>query len=424
MDVCIENVFPAVAAAFNSFHDEAREGKSHEQDVSSSKAIPNIVHVMIDDFFASVEQVLDPELRGKAVLVGRGVVVSASGEAKLCGVEPGMSIDEALRICPNASVLAGHYEQYADFAEHVQRLLETFAPAVEAGALDDFYLDFTGTDQTYSVFEAMLRRAQSEVLEETGLSVSIGAGRTKAVAAMAARLEQPRGLRIVAPGTEASFLAPLPVKTLRGVGAMHARALAERGIATIGQLRLVPRAALQAAFGEAVGDEIWYNARGMDKREAKKRSTPEPASMSRETAVECGTADAELLSELIEYLSERIASALRESGRRARTIGLRIGYVDHFAASQTARLTRASNDERELLAEAKALLAQLFGRRVAVQTLSVSVTNIEPDPLQESVPQLPPEAMRWKAVCDFEQTVVQPATAQDSRAALLERAAS
>jgi DNA polymerase IV len=421
MDVCIENVFPAVAAPFNSFHDDAREGKSHERDVSS--VIPNIVRVRIAGFFASVEQVLDPELRGKPVLVGRGAVVSASGEAKLCGVEPGMSIGEALRICPNAAVLAGHYEQYADLAEHVQGILETYAPKVEPGALDDFYLDFTGMDQTYLIFEATLRRAQSEVLEETGLSVSIGAGRTKAVAAMAARLEQPCGLRIIAPGTEADFLAPLPVKTLRGLEAMHARVLAERGIVTIGQLQRVPRAALQATCGEALGNEIWYNARGMDRREAKKTSTPEPASVSRETAMQGGTTDAELVSEVIEYLSERIASALRKSGRRARTIGLRICYIDHFAARQTARLTGPSSDERELLAEAKELLTQLFTRRVAVQTVGLSVTNLEPDQLQKAVPEQYPEFMHWKDACDLAQTVAQTA-AQDVRTTLLERAAS
>ena len=423
MDVCVENLFPAVAAPFNSFHDDARESNDHEANASRGRTIPPIVHVVVDDFFASVEQVLDPELRGKPVLVGRGAVVSASGEAKLSGVEPSMSIGEALRICPNAAVLAGHYEQYADFAEHVQRILETFGPTVEAGTLHDFYLDFTGTDQTYSVFEATLRRAQSEVLEETGLNVSIGAGRTKAVAAMAARLEQPRGLRIIAPGTEADFLAPLPVKTLRGLEGMHARVLAERGIITIGQLQRVPRATLQATCGEALGDEIWYHARGMDRREAKKTLTPKPVTVSRETAVEGGTTDAELVSELIEYLSERIASALRKAGRRARTIGLRICYIDHFAASQTARLTDPSSDERELLAEAKELLTQLFTRRVAVQTVGLSVTNLEPDQLQEAVPEQCPELMHWEDACDLAQRVPQTA-AQDVRTTLLERAAS
>jgi DNA polymerase IV len=423
MDVCVENVFPAVAAPFNSFHDDARESNGDEADASVAKTIPHIVHVVVDEFFASVEQVLDPELRGKPVLVGRGVVVAASGEAKPCGVKPGMSISEALRICPSAAVLAGHYGQYADFAEHVQRILESYAPKVETGARHDFYLDFAGAKQPYSAYDAMLRHLQADVQEETGLSISIGAARTKAVAAMASQREQPRGFQMVAPGTEADFLAPLPVEALCSLGETHARVLRERGISTIGQLRLVPRPALRGAFGEAQGDDIWHHARGMERRETRKTLTPKPVTVSRETAVEGGTTDAALLSGLMEYLSERIASALRESGRRARTIGLRIRYIDHFAASQTARLARPTNDERELFAEAKELLAQLFTRRVAVEALSVSVTNVEPDQLQEAVPAQDPELKHWRAACDFAQAVAQP-VAQDNRAALLERAAS
>jgi DNA polymerase-4 len=424
MDVCVENVFPAVAAPFNSFHDDARESNGDEAGASRVRATPPIVHVVVDEFFASVEQVLDPELNGKPVMVGRGVVVSASSEAKLCGVKPGMAIGDAMRICPSGAVIAGHYEQYADFAERVQRILETFAPKVEAGALDDFYLNFAGTKQSYPAYEATLRRVQAEVLEETGLSASVGAARTKAVASMASRREQPRGFQMVPPGTEADFLAPLRVEALSGLEDVHARVLAERGISTIGQLQRVPRPALQAAFGDALGGEIWYNARGMDKGETEKTVTREPVSVSRETAVEGGTTDAELLSGLIEYLSERIAAALRESERRARAIGLRIRYIDQFAASQTVRLTSASNDERDLSAEAKELLAQLFTRRIAVQTLGLSVMNLEPDQLQIDMPEQYPEITLGEAPCHFARTIASPVAAQSSHAALLERAAS
>ena len=247
MDVCIENVFPAVAAPFNSFHEDAREEKDHGAETPRSTVIPNIVHVDVDAFFASVEQVLDPKLRGKPVLVGRGVVASASYEAKACGVKTAMSFRDALRICPKALVVPGQYEHYADFAERVRRILETYTPAVETAALDDFYLDFAGTERLYPNYEAALRRVQSDVLEQTGLSVSVGAARTKVVASIASRLERPRGFRMIAPGTEEDFLTPLPVEKLHGIGHVHAGMLAERGIATIGELRLVPRAALEAA---------------------------------------------------------------------------------------------------------------------------------------------------------------------------------
>jgi DNA polymerase-4 len=188
---------------------------------------------------------------------------------------------------------------------------------------------------------------------------------------------------MIAPGTEETFLTPLPVEKLHGIGHVHAGMLAERGIATIGELRLVPRSALEAAFGEVIGGQIWERARGLDGREVMLPSTPK--SVSRETTIEGGTIDTEFLGGLIEYLSERIGSTLREYGRQARTIGLRIRYVDHFSAHQTVRLTRPSNDERELLAEARGLFAKLFTRRVAVRLIGVNVTNLEADRRQHEL---------------------------------------
>jgi DNA polymerase-4 len=345
--------------------------------------IPNIVHVDVDAFFASVEQVLNPKLRGKPVLVGRGCVASASYEAKFRGVKTAMSFREALRLCPQAIVVPGQYEHYADFAERVRRILETYTPAVETAALDDFYLDFAGTERLYPDYEATLRRLQAEVFGRTGLNVSVGAARTKVVASIASRLERPRGFRMIAPGEEENFLTSLPVEKLHGIGHVHAGSLAERGIATIGQLRMVPKPALQAAFGEVIGQQIWERARGLDGREVLLPSTPK--SVSRETTIEGGTIDTEFLGGLIEYLSERIGSTLREYGKQARTIGLRIRYVDHFSAHQTMRLSKPTNDERELLAAAKDLFTKLFTRRVAVRLAGVSVTNLETDRRQHEL---------------------------------------
>jgi DNA polymerase IV len=345
--------------------------------------IPNIVHVDVDAFFASVEQVLNPKLRGKPVLVGRGCVASASYEAKALGVKTAMGFREAMRICPQAIVVAGQYEHYADYAERVRRILETFTPAVETAALDDFYLDFAGTERLYPDYEAMLRRLQAEISVRTGLNVSVGAGSTKVVASIASRLQRPRGFHMVTPGEEEKFLTPLPVEKLHGIGHVHAGTLAERGIATIGQLRQVPKPALQAAFGEAIGQQIWERARGLDGREVLLPSTPK--SVSRETTIEGGTIDTEFLGGLIEYLSERIGSTLREYGKQARTIGLRIRYVDQFSSHQTIRIPKPTNDERELLASAKDLFTRLFTRRVAIRLVGVSVNNLETDRRQHEL---------------------------------------
>jgi DNA polymerase-4 len=254
---------------------------------------------------------------------------------------------------------------------------------VETAALDDFYLDFAGTERLYPDFPGTLRRLQMEIFKRTGLSVSVGAARTKVVASIASRLERPRGFRIVAPGEEEAFLTPLPVEKLYGIGHVHARMLAERGVTTIGQLRGVPKPALQAAFGEVLGEQMWERARGLDGREVLLPSTPK--SVSRETTIEGGTIDTEFLGGLIEYLSERIGSTLREYGKQARTIGLRIRYVDHFSAHQAVRISKPTNDERELLAAAKDLFDKLFTRRVAVRLVGASVTNLETDRRQNEL---------------------------------------
>jgi DNA polymerase-4 len=344
---------------------------------------PCIVHVDVDAFFASVEQVLDSHLRGKPVLVGRGVVASASYEAKARGVKTAMTFRRALELCPNAIVVPGQYEHYADFAERIRRILETFTPAVEAAALDDFYLDFTGTGRLYPDFPATLRRLQRRVLDETGLGVSVGAATSKLVASVASRLKRPRGFGIVPPGAEEEFLAPLPIEKLHGIGYAHAETLRERGIETIGQLRAVPLEALEATFGQVIGRQFRERARGLDPREVV--APPEPKSISRETTVEGGTIDLEFLGALIEYLSERIGSTLRAHGRQARTLALRLRYTDAYSVARSMKLAPPTNDEKVLLAAAMEIFRALFTRRVALRFVGISVTNLEPERRQNDL---------------------------------------
>ena len=395
MEACVENVFTIPPQIADRLEQQEVRSITEPRPQAASLSnwfglkkerpakMPHIVHVDVDAFFASVEQVLNPRLQGKPVLVGRGVVASASYEAKSLGVRTAMTFREALRICPKAIVVAGQYEHYADYAERVRRILESYTPAVETAALDDFYVDFAGTERLYPDYEAMLRQLQNDIHEQTGLTVSLGAAQSKVVASIASRLQRPRGFRIVVPGTEEAFLTPLPIEKLHGIGHTHATTLHERGITTIGELRRVPKPALQAAFGEVLGEQIWERARGLDGREILLPATPK--SVSRETTIEGGTIDTEFLSGLIEYLSERIGSTLREYGKQARTIGVRIRYVDHFSAHQTIRLTRPSNDERELLAAAKDLFQQLFTRRVAIRHIGVNVINLEADKRQHEL---------------------------------------
>lgn len=378
MTTCVETAAPSdfTSSALPSSRRHSRFSTHWFGRTAASLApsLPNIVHIEIDAFFASVERLLNPNLAGKPVLVGRDVVTAASCEAKLRGVKPALSFADALHVCPKAIIVEGQYQHYADFAERIRRILETYTPTVETAALDDFYLDFAGTKQRYPEFEMTLRRMQSEILTRTGLSVSLGAARTKAVACVASRLERPRGFRVVQSGMEQAFLWPLPVAKLNGIGQIHAADLAERGISTIGQLRAVPKPALAAEFGDVIGRQIWESARGRDAEEVKPNRTPK--SVSRETTIEGGTLDRELLAGMLQYLTERVRESLCDHGNQGRTLGLSLRYIDDFSANQTVRLPRSTNDSRELLTITKELFAKLFTRHVAIRRLALRVTSL------------------------------------------------
>jgi len=344
---------------------------------------PDIVHVDVDAFFASVEQLLDPRLRGRPVLVGRGCVASASYEAKSRGVRTAMSIRDARRICPDAVLVPGRYENYADYAARIRRVLDDFTPAVETAALDDFYLDFAGTERLYPNLTLTLRRIPEHILDATGLGVSLGAGTTKLVASIASRLRRPRGFLVVPPGIEEEFLAPLDIEKLHGIGHAHAATLRDRGIQTIGQLRRLPAEALVAAFGDVIGHQLYDRARGLDPRPVAEPAAPK--SISRETTIEGGTIDPEFLHALLEYLTERIGSTLRAGGRAARTLTLRLRYMDSFFAARSAPLAPPTSDDKSLLATAHELLAALYTRRVAVRFVGIGVTNLAADRRQNDL---------------------------------------
>ncbi len=359
-----------------------------------------IVHVDVDAFFASVEQVLDPRLCGKPVLVGRGVVASASYGAKRRGVRTAMSMREALRLCPEATVVAGEYEHYAEAARRVRRVLLDFTPVVEPAALDDFYLDLTGAERLYPDCRETLRRIGRRVEDETGLSVSSGAGTSKQIAATASRIRRPRGLMIVPPGEEEAFLAPLPAVKLQGIGPAHAASLGERGVRTVGELRRLPLGVLVAAFGPAVGRQFWERARGIDPRPvegsaAETELPPDegagaspgraPKSISRETTIEGGTIDLDLLVGLWEYLAERIASTLRSLGLQARSLTVKIRYVDAYEAARQARLDPPTSDEKALLAAALEIFDAIERRRVALRRVGLSVAGLDAERRQNEM---------------------------------------
>ncbi len=377
MEACVESVFPQWITSLIS-RSRAVTGRSPSRPAAVRESLPRFVHVSLDSFFAAVEQERNPKLQGKPVIVGRSTVLSASQEAILAGVQPNMSMEAALHECPAAIVLGGNFPLYAECAERVRVLLGRYHADVQTGAHDDFYLDFAGRLQPIVEFRASLVRLQFEILQETGLSVSIGAGSTRAIAAIASRLEGPRGLRLVAPGSEHTFLDQLPVQLLPGVSASRAAELACSEVTTIGGLARVPRAVLERGFGKFTGSELWNRARGRD-------STPAPQSddrqtLSRQMTIEGGTQDSEELKRAVAYVCNRISVDLSRTNQEAGRISVRIRYTDDYSAQQSVRI---ESYEAEFQGHAIRLFQHLFTRPVGVELIALSVV---PKPTSALVP--------------------------------------
>ena len=393
MEACVESVFPQwLTSVFSRSH--AVTGPSLSRPSAAvEESLPRFVHVSLDSFFAAVEQLRNPRLQGKPVVVGRSTVLCASQEAILAGVQPNSAVEAALRICPTLVVVAGQFPLYAEYAERVRAVLARCHATVASGAHDDFYLDFAGRLQPFDEFRASLLRLQFEILQDTGLSASIGAGSTRTIAAIASRLEGPRGLKLVAPGNERTFLEQVPAKLLPGVSTARAAELAASGVTTIGALARVPRAVLERGFGKFTGSELWNRARVRDASTVSYRE--ERQTFSQQMNIEGGTQDFEELKRAISYLCERIEIDLNRTGSAVRQVSLAIRYTDDFSAQQSVRIESYGDGFQN---HAIRLFQHLFTRPVGVERITLSVvpapaskgsrmTSVEPVALAAAVNQ-------------------------------------
>jgi len=285
-----------------------------------------------------------------------------------------MAIEQARSISPNATILSPRYDRYAECAELLRSVLENFACTVDPDSHHGFYLNFFGSPLLQHDFPGTLRRLQLEILKLAGLPVSIGAGKSKIIAAIASRLERPCGLRIITRGTESAFLATLPIEALDGVSRIKSANLRKRGITTLAELRRVPFASLQSAYGDSTGRELWQNSRGLDLTNSLAPSSAK--SVFREITLDAPTLTPDHLDALAKYLCSRVASALRDSQRQARSLCLCVYYADQFSASQSVQLSANTSDTCQLLSPAQSLLRTLFTRPIPIYSLAISVTTV------------------------------------------------
>jgi DNA polymerase IV len=286
-----------------------------------------ILHVDLDAFFAAVEQRDHPELRGKPVIVGgggpndRGVVSTASYEARVFGVHSAMSLREAGRLCPHGIFVPVDGAKYTEASKAVMAVLRRFTPLVEPISIDEAFLDVTGSRILFGDGEAIGRRIKDEVKSSVDLTISVGVATTKLVAKIASDLRKPDGLVVVEPGDEATFLAPLEIRRLWGVGEKSAASLREYGVRTMGDLAALPDDLLIRRFGKH-GASLAQRARGIDDDPVGGRDAAK--SIGHEHTFDIDTSDREVIERTLLGMSEGVAGRLRDSGVRATTITVKI----------------------------------------------------------------------------------------------------
>jgi len=342
----------------------------------------------MDAFFAAVEQRDRPELRGKPVIVGadpksgrgRGVVSTASYEARRFGVGSAMPISEAWRRCPQGVYLPPDMDRYARESERVMAILERFTDLVEPVSIDEAFLDVTGSARALGSGETIGRKLRQAIRDEIGLTASVGVATSKLVAKVASDTKKPDGLVVVAPGTEAAFLAPLPVRRLWGVGPKLEDTLAKLGVTTVGELATLDPGRLARRVGTH-GHDLQRLARGEDAREVS--SQPAGAkSLGQEHTYDEDTADAGRLRATLLQLADGVARRLRTHALRARTITLKYRDQDFRTTTRARTLQRATDSGDELFRVANQLFAEVHGRR------KVRLVGIYASHFGEAVPQL------------------------------------
>jgi len=338
------------------------------------------MHIDADAFFASVEQGFNPLLQKRPVIVGgtenqRGVVHTASYEARAVGIRTGMALIKAKEICPEAIFLKGNFEHYKAISLAFQRIYLRYTPKVEFTSLDDAYLDLTGTLHLNPNPTVIAQRIQKEALETTGVGLSFGIGSSKVIARIASDLQKPRGIVYVPPGKEKEFLFPLSVDDLPGIGRIAKDRLTELGIFKVGQLAKLPKLLLEQLFG-INGIKMWEFANAIDTREVKRKIIPRQ--LSRETSFEEDTGDAAIIKGTLQYLTERIAKKLRSDDLTCRTVSVKLRYSDFTNGHRSRSLPNSTNDSAALFRMVGALYKEIHFRRIRIRHVGVGVTNIEP----------------------------------------------
>jgi DNA polymerase-4 len=339
-----------------------------------------ILHADLDSFYASVEQRDDPKLRGRPVIVGAGVVLAASYEAKAFGVRTAMGGREARRLCPGAVVVPPRMSAYAEASKAVFRVFDDTSPLVEGLSIDEAFLDVRGLERIAGTPAEIAAQLRCDVRERAGLPITVGVARTKFLAKVASGVAKPDGLLVVPPDGELAFLHPLPVERLWGVGPATARKLHEHRISTVGEVAGFPEDELVAILGRASGRHLYALAHNRDHRPVvvgrRRRSIGSQCALGSRSRKTPEAVDAVLVS-----LVDRVTRRMRVAGRVGRTVVLRLRFGDFSRATRSHTLPQPTAHTQTILLTARWLLAgampEIAGRGLTL--VGVAVANLDND---------------------------------------------
>ena len=341
----------------------------------------SILHADLDAFYASVEQRDEPRLRGRPVIVGAGVVLAASYEAKARGVRTAMGGRRARRLCPDAVVVDPRFRAYVEASRAVFRVFDDVAPVVEGISIDEAFLDVRGLERISGTPAEIALRLRERVLAEVGLPITVGVARTKFLAKVASGVAKPDGLLVVPGDGELDFLHPLPVERLWGVGPVTADKLRRRGITTVGQVARLPEAALVWMLGRAAGRHLHALAHNRDPRpvvRGKRRG-----SVGSQCALGRSRRSPEEVDAILIALVDGIARRLRAGRRVGRTVVLRLRFDDYSRATRSRTLPRATAHTGTILAAAQELFA---GARPLVRERGLTLVGVSVANLRDETP--------------------------------------
>ncbi|MBI3894779.1 MAG: DNA polymerase IV [Acidobacteria bacterium] len=347
---------------------------------------PVVLHIDMDAFFVSVEQLYDPNLRGKPVIVGgnpnqRGVVAAASYEARKYGVHSAMSLTQAARLCPHAIFVRPHRERYQTASEQIRGIFQEFSPQVEMVSVDEAYLNLTGTERLFGTPFRAAHLLHEEIARRVNLPCSIGIARSRVIAKIASDQAKPNGILWVMAGREAAFLSPLPVEKIPGVGLVTQKHLRDLGVLKIGELATLGLDILESKLGQH-GRALYALAKGVEDWEESLHgetwNLDDPTkSISHEETFEQDILDPTALDVFLADLSQRVAARLREEDLFARTITLKLRYANFRTITRAETLAESTNRDGVILSAARRLLEQNWDCRQKVRLLGVQASGLD-----------------------------------------------